>query len=119
MNDDDIYNRIIEFKAKSEIIEMNRNYSNVDKRIWTDKYFHEHHSYDKYNAGYVNVGSFPQYIWCHCKLRKCVGERLCANVQSLAAKQPILSQNETQLKRKRPKFLIAFSDFLYKVWIVQ
>ena len=32
--DDDIYNRIIEFKAKNEIIKMNRNYSNVDKRIW-------------------------------------------------------------------------------------
>ena len=38
MIDDDIYNRIIEFKAKNEIIRMNRNYSNVDKRIWTDKY---------------------------------------------------------------------------------
>ena len=36
--DDDIYYRIIEFKAKNEIIRMNRNYSNVDKRIWTDKY---------------------------------------------------------------------------------
>ena len=34
MIDDDIYNRIIEFKAKNEIIKMNRNYSNVDKRIW-------------------------------------------------------------------------------------
>ena len=87
---------------------MNRNYSNVDKRIWTDKYVHEHHAYDKNNAGYVNVGSFPQQIWCHCKLRKCVDEQLCANVQSLVTKQPILSQNETQSKRKRPKCLIAF-----------
>ena len=26
---------------------MNRNYSNVEKRIWTDKYVHEHHAYDK------------------------------------------------------------------------
>ena len=32
MIDDDIYNRIIEIKAKNEIIEMNRNYSNVDKK---------------------------------------------------------------------------------------
>ena len=24
------------------------------------KYFHEHHAYDKNNAGYVNMGSFPQ-----------------------------------------------------------
>ena len=39
---------------------MNRNYSNVYKRIWADKYVHEHHSFDKNNAGYVNVGSFPQ-----------------------------------------------------------
>ena len=38
---------------------MNRNYSNVYK-IWTDKYVHEHHAYDKNNAEYVNVGSFPQ-----------------------------------------------------------
>ena len=38
--DDDIYNRIIKFKAKNEIIKMNRNYSNVEKRIWTEKYVH-------------------------------------------------------------------------------
>ena len=60
MIDDNIYNRIIEFKAKNEIIKMNRNYSNVDKRIWTDKYVHEHHAYDKNNAGFVYVGPFPQ-----------------------------------------------------------
>ena len=41
-------------------MKMNRNYSNVDERIWTDRYVHEHHAYDKNNAGYVNVGSFPQ-----------------------------------------------------------
>ena len=57
--DDDIYYRIIEFKAKNEIIRMNRNYINVKKRIWTDKYVHEHHAHDKNNAGYVDVGSFP------------------------------------------------------------
>ena len=44
-------------------------------------------------------------------------KQLCANVQSLATKQPFLSQNETQSKRKRRKFLIAL-DFLYKVSIV-
>ena len=60
MIEDDIYNRIIEFKAKIEIIKMNRNYSNVEIKIWTDKYVHEHHPYDKNNAGYVNVGTFPQ-----------------------------------------------------------
>ena len=60
MIDDNIYNRIIEFKAKNEIIKMDKNYSNVDKRIWTDKYVHEHHAYDKNNGGYVNVGSFLQ-----------------------------------------------------------
>ena len=37
-------NRIIEFKGKNEIIRMNRNYSNVNKRIWTDKYVREHHA---------------------------------------------------------------------------
>ena len=57
---DDIYDRIIEFEVKNEIIKMNRNYSNVDKKIWTDKCFNGHHSYDKNNAGYVTVGSFPQ-----------------------------------------------------------
>ena len=39
---------------------MNRNYSNIDKRIWTDKYVYEHHAYDKNNAGYANMGFFPQ-----------------------------------------------------------
>ena len=29
---DDIYNRMIEFKAKNEIIKTNRNYSNVDEK---------------------------------------------------------------------------------------
>ena len=44
---------------------MSRNYSNVDKRKWTDKYAHEHHGYDKDNAGYVKTSSFPQYSLCH------------------------------------------------------
>ena len=30
---------------------MNRNYNNADKRIWTDKYVHEPHAYDKNNSG--------------------------------------------------------------------
>ena len=41
---------------------MNRNYSNVDKKIWTDKYVHEHPAYNRNNAGYVKVGSFLQQI---------------------------------------------------------
>ena len=49
-----IYNSIREFKAKNEIIKMNGNYGNIDKRIWTDKYVHEHYAYDKNNAGCVN-----------------------------------------------------------------
>ena len=93
---------------------MNRNYSNVDKRIWTHKYVHDHNAYDKNNAGYVNA-PFLSTIDCYRKLRKCVDEQLCANVQSLVTKQSILTQNETQLKRKRPKFLIALDDILYKV----
>ena len=44
---------------------MNRNYSNVDNKIWSVKYAHEHHAYVKNNAGYVIVGTFPQKIWCH------------------------------------------------------
>ena len=32
MIDDDIYNRIIEFKAENKIIKMNRNYGNNDKK---------------------------------------------------------------------------------------
>ena len=34
--------------------------SNVDKRIWTDKYVHEDHAYDKNYAGYANAGFLPQ-----------------------------------------------------------
>ena len=77
---------------------MNRNYSDVDKRIQTDKYVQEHPAYDKNNAGYVYVEPFPQQIWRHYKLRKCVDEQLCANVQSLVTKQPIfvLKQNSIE-----------------------
>ena len=57
---DNIYNRIIEFKAKNEIMKMSSNYSNVVKRIWRDKYVHEDPAYDQNNARYVNVGPFPQ-----------------------------------------------------------
>ena len=57
---DDIYNRIIEFKAKNEMKKINRNYSNVDKKKWTDKNVHEYYAYDKINAEYVNVESFLQ-----------------------------------------------------------
>ena len=32
MIDDDNYNRIIKFKAKNEIMKMNRNYRKVDKK---------------------------------------------------------------------------------------
>ena len=32
MADNDIYNRMIEIEPKNEIIEMNRNYNNVDKK---------------------------------------------------------------------------------------
>ena len=34
MIEDDICNRKIGFKAKSEIIKINRNYKTVDKKIW-------------------------------------------------------------------------------------
>ena len=37
MTDDDICNRKIEFKAKSEIMNMNRDYKKVDKKIWSFK----------------------------------------------------------------------------------
>ena len=59
MVDDYIYNRIAEFKAKIEI-KMNRNYSNVDKKIWIVKDVHEHHAYDKNKGGYLNLETFPQ-----------------------------------------------------------
>ena len=32
--DDDIYKRKIEFKAKSEIMKMNRNYEKLEEKIW-------------------------------------------------------------------------------------
>ena len=34
MIDDDICNRKTEFRAKSEIMKRNRNYKQVDKKIW-------------------------------------------------------------------------------------
>ena len=50
--------RLERVKANNETIKMNRNYSNIDKRIWTGKYVHEHYAYSK--CWNVNVGSFPQ-----------------------------------------------------------
>ena len=41
----------MEFKANNEIIKMNRNYSNVDEKLWRVICVHEHHAYDKNNAG--------------------------------------------------------------------
>ena len=41
-------------------MKMKRNYSNIERGIWTDKYVHEHHDYDKNNARYVNAPSSPQ-----------------------------------------------------------
>ena len=38
VSDNYMCNRKIEFKAKNEIIRMNRNYSNVEITIWTEKY---------------------------------------------------------------------------------
>ena len=55
MNNDHIYNRIIEFRAQNDIIKMNKNYSNVNKKIWRVEYINEHHAYDKNNAAYANV----------------------------------------------------------------
>ena len=103
---------------------MNRNYSNVDKRIWTqtNTFMRINRAYDKNNAEYVNLGSLPQQMWCYCKLRKCVGEQQmykCANLQSLVTKQPILSQNETRSKRKQPTFLIALGHFRSTKRLVQ
>ena len=51
VTDDGTYNRIMEFKANNEIIKMNRNYSNFDEKLWRVICVHEHHAYDKNNAG--------------------------------------------------------------------
>ena len=59
VTDDDIYNRITEFKAKNEIIKT-RITVMLKKKIWRVKYVHERHAYDKNNTGYVNVGTFLQ-----------------------------------------------------------
>ena len=56
----DFHNTIIEFKAKTETIKMNQNYSNVGKKIGRLKYVHEDHAYDKNIAKYVNMTTFAQ-----------------------------------------------------------
>ena len=61
MINDDIYNRITEFKAKQEIMNISSNSSNLVKRtLERDKYVHELHAHGKNNTGYVNVGTIPQ-----------------------------------------------------------
>ena len=79
---------------------MNRNYSNVDKKY----YVHEHHAYDKNNAGYLNVGA----------LHNKSGVIVCGKCTKSLSKQ-FLSENENLSKRKRSKFFIVLGDFLYKV----
>ena len=78
---------------------MNRNYNNTEKGTWTDKYVKQRHACDKNNAGYVNVGSLPQQIWCHCKQRKYVEEWLCASVQSLVTKGPIFVSKQNSIEK--------------------
>ena len=56
----DFHNTMIEFKAKTETIKMNQNYSNVGKKIGRVKYVHEDHAYDKNIARYVNMTTFAQ-----------------------------------------------------------
>ena len=41
------------------------------------------------------------------------------NRSSVIEVEKMCGRNETKSKRKRPKFLIALEDFLYKVRIVQ
>ena len=55
--DDDIYNRIIEFIAKNEIIKMNRNTVMLTKKY--GELNHEHYACDGNNAGCLNVEAFP------------------------------------------------------------
>ena len=69
------------------------------RKEYEQKYVHEHHACDKSIAGYVNVGSFPQQVQWHCKLRKCMGEQLCANVQSLVTKQPIFISKQNSIEK--------------------
>ena len=57
--DDDFYSRIIQFKVKNEIIKVNRNYGNVDKKIWRVKNVHGDYTYVKNIAEYVNMTNFP------------------------------------------------------------
>ena len=61
------------------------------------------YAYDKNNAGHVNVGPFPQLIWSHCKLRKCVDEYLCSNVQSLVTKQLIFVSKQNSIEKQTSK----------------
>ena len=54
--DDDIYNRIIEFIAKKEIIKMNRNTVMLTKKY--GELNHKHYACEGNNAGYLNVEAF-------------------------------------------------------------
>ena len=55
---------------------------------------HEYRAYDKNNAKNVK-------IWRHCKFRKCVDEKKCANAQYLVTKQPNLVSKRNFIKKAR------------------
>ena len=102
--DDDICNRKIKFKAKSEAIKMNRNYKIVDKKIWRILKCKEVVAlrdsctkFDLYDSAFESLFSQMIRIW---KLfSRSVGTYLSYKLLCL--------QRETALRHSRNKFLLS------------
>ena len=66
VTDDRIYNRKIEFKAKTEVVKMNRNYKKVDEKIWRVlkcKQIVFFTKSDLYNSAFESLFSQITRIW--------------------------------------------------------
>ena len=118
IDDDPIYNRIVEFKAKNEIITMNRNYSNVNKKIWRLKYVHEHDTYDRKNDECLNLENFHKKPGAIVSCENVRTNNYVQMYEVLLENNLFLPQKENPSKKNHPKFLIVLGDFLYKVGFV-
>ena len=100
--DDDICNRKIQFKVKSEIMKWNRNYKEVDKKIWRVNFFFFLANFDLYNSAFQSL--FSQIIRILKLLFRSFGTNFSCKVLCL--------QRETAFPLSRNKFLLSIGASL-------
>ena len=118
MIDDDIYSKIIELKAKSEIIK------------WTGIAVTLTKEYGQVNTfmSIMLLTKITLDMWTLVPFHKKSGvtevEKMCGRIAMCKCakscnKTTYFCLKTNSIEKKYPKLLIALGDFLYKVWIVQ